>query len=155
MLSSCHSSEHKLKLVLVIRLMKKPYREFCYCWKGLARECLIHNQTWSQRCQVNAVGVGWSITELLLCTIERTGKICLLHFCLAYVKEEKLKQVGVKSCFLTKLNATRRKSVQVQWIFNACGGGVVRFLWLILMLWHTQFTTEGFIWPLVSMYMSS
>lgn len=123
MLSCCHLPEHKLKLILAIRLMRKPYRKFFHCWKGQARECLIHNQTWSQRCQVNAVGVVWSITELLLFATERTGKICLLHFCLACVKEEKLKQVGVKSCFLTKLNTTHSKSVQVQWIFNVCGGG--------------------------------
>lgn len=123
MLSCCHLPEHKLKLILAIRLMRKPYREFFHCWKGLAQECLIHNQIWSQRCWANAVGVVWSITELLLFAIERTGKICLPHFCLACIKEEKLKQVGVKSCFLTKLNTTYSKSVQVQWIFNACGGG--------------------------------
>lgn len=123
MLSSCHLPEHKLKLILAIRLMRKSYREFFHCWEGLAQECLIHSQTWSTRSQVNAVGVVWAMTELPLFAIERTGKICLFHFCLACVKEEKLKQVGVKSCFLTKLNTTHRKSVQVQWIFNACGGG--------------------------------
>lgn len=38
----------------------------------------IHNQSWSQRCQVNVVQVLWSITELLLFAIEITGKICPL-----------------------------------------------------------------------------
>lgn len=99
----------------------------------------IHNQSWSQRCQVNVVRVLWSITELLLFAIEITGKICLLHFCLAYVKEEKLKQVGGKSCFLSKLNTTCRKSVEVQWMFYTCGGGCT---FSVIIFWCYVITTH-------------
>lgn len=91
--------------------------------EALSQGYHTQSQNWSQRCQVNAARVVWSITELLLFAIERTGKICLLHFCLVYIKEEKLKQVGGNSCFLSKLNTTCRKWVEVQWMFYTRGGG--------------------------------
>lgn len=46
-----------------------------------------------------------------------------IHFCLALVKEEELKQVGGKSSFLFKLYTTCRNLVEVQWVFYTCGGG--------------------------------
>lgn len=112
---------HRLKLIIAIRLMRKPCRQFFHCWKGQHKNVLYTIKLGAR----DAWWMQWELFEPLqnrrCLQLRKQGKS--VHFCLTSVKEEKLKQVGVKSCFLTKLNTIRRKLMQVQWIFNACGGG--------------------------------